>query len=276
MYGYIYKTTDLTNGKIYIGQHKSDTFVAESYVGSGRILRNIKKSLEEDGISVRERFKTELVEECNSPEELNEREIYWISYYNSMDPSIGYNLHEGGLNTIAEENGMFGRKQTEESKEKNSAYHKGTVWVTDGTVDKQVKPEQLNSYLENGFVVGRSNHKLTGKKKPQGTGDKISNSLTGVKKSEEHCRNISLAAIGRVYVTDGVVTKRVYPEEAEELIKSGFRYGRTFNSNPWCKGLTAETSEKLKEIGQKTKNTRLERNNYIPWNKGKKKSQNPQ
>lgn len=120
MYGYIYKTTDLTNGKIYIGQHKSDTFVAESYVGSGIILRNIKKSLEQSGLSVKDRFKTELIEECSSDEELNEREIYWISYYNSMDPSIGYNLHEGGLNTIAERNGMFGRHQSDESKQKKS------------------------------------------------------------------------------------------------------------------------------------------------------------
>ena len=275
MYGYIYKTTDLTNGKIYIGQHKSDTFVAESYVGSGIILRNIKKSLEQSGLSVKDRFKTELIEECSSDEELNEREIYWISYYNSMDPSIGYNLHEGGLNTIAERNGMFGRHQSDESKQKNREYHEGTVWITDGNVDKQVKPECVDTYLQNGFVLGRSNQRLDGKKLPLDVVEKISKSLSGVKKSDEHRKKLSMVAKGRVYVTNGVVTKRVYPEEAEELIKQGFRYGRIFNSNSWNKGMTAENSKKLKELGQKTRNTRLERGNYIPWNKGLKKSQNP-
>lgn len=43
MYGYIYKTTNLINGKIYIGQHKSEEYDS-SYYGSGKkILRALKK-----------------------------------------------------------------------------------------------------------------------------------------------------------------------------------------------------------------------------------------
>lgn len=158
---------------------------------------------------------------------------------------------------------------------KNREYHEGTVWITDGNVDKQVKPECVDTYLQNGFVLGRSNQRLDGKKLPLDVVEKISKSLSGVKKSDEHRKKLSMVAKGRVYVTNGVVTKRVYPEEAEELIKQGFRYGRIFNSNSWNKGMTAENSKKLKELGQKTRNTRLERGNYIPWNKGLKKSQNP-
>lgn len=37
-YGYIYKTTNLINGKIYIGQYKSNLFDSQ-YKGSGVILR---------------------------------------------------------------------------------------------------------------------------------------------------------------------------------------------------------------------------------------------
>lgn len=36
MYGYIYKTTNLINGKIYIGQHKANKFLGQSYLGSGK------------------------------------------------------------------------------------------------------------------------------------------------------------------------------------------------------------------------------------------------
>lgn len=37
MYGYVYKTTNLINGRIYIGQHKSNG-LDEQYIGSGKIL----------------------------------------------------------------------------------------------------------------------------------------------------------------------------------------------------------------------------------------------
>ena len=37
MFGYIYKTTNLINGKIYIGQHKSEVF-DNSYYGSGKLI----------------------------------------------------------------------------------------------------------------------------------------------------------------------------------------------------------------------------------------------
>lgn len=38
MYGYIYKTTDLTNGLIYVGQKHSDHFIPE-YPGSGSKIK---------------------------------------------------------------------------------------------------------------------------------------------------------------------------------------------------------------------------------------------
>ena len=38
MHGYIYKTTNLINGKIYIGQHVSQKFEPTRYIGSGAIF----------------------------------------------------------------------------------------------------------------------------------------------------------------------------------------------------------------------------------------------
>jgi len=83
----IYKTTNLVNGKVYIGRDLKNNPL---YIGSGKVfLRAIEKYR-------RENFRKEIIEQCSSVEELNEREKYWISFFNSTDKSIGYNIMEGG------------------------------------------------------------------------------------------------------------------------------------------------------------------------------------
>ena len=79
MYGYIYKTTNLVNGKIYIGQKKSTIFLGEKYLGSGIELVNAIKKYG------KENFKVELIEELPTKKKLDEREIYWIDKYNSRN-----------------------------------------------------------------------------------------------------------------------------------------------------------------------------------------------
>jgi hypothetical protein len=83
----IYKTTNLLNGKYYIGL---DTRNNPNYLGSGKIL---KQAIRKSG---RDNFKKEILEKCNTLEELRCREIYWILYYNSRDSKVGYNIAEGG------------------------------------------------------------------------------------------------------------------------------------------------------------------------------------
>jgi group I intron endonuclease len=106
MYGYIYKTTNLFNGKIYIGQHKSDVF-DENYYGSGVRFTNVFNKYGKDN------FICELLEECSSEDELNEREQYWIEHFNATDRNIGYNLMSGGYK-------VRGIKHSEETKQKIS------------------------------------------------------------------------------------------------------------------------------------------------------------
>jgi len=83
----IYKTTNLLNNKIYIGQDSNNN---PEYFGSGlQLLRAIKKYGKKN-------FKKEILEECTSRNLLDEREVYWIKFYNSVDREIGYNITEGG------------------------------------------------------------------------------------------------------------------------------------------------------------------------------------
>lgn len=67
------------------------------------------------------------------------------------------------------------------------------------------------------------------------------------------------------FYTDGIKTIKV--KDGDE-IPDGFHPGRTFKTNPWNKGLTAETDERVKANVQSTKETRLNNNSYIAWNKG--------
>lgn len=83
----IYKTTNLINGKIYIGQDRNNN---PKYIGSGKILHF---AIQKYGL---ENFNKEIIEECNSLELLNEREKYWIDFYKSTNRSIGYNITMGG------------------------------------------------------------------------------------------------------------------------------------------------------------------------------------
>lgn len=115
MYGYIYKTTNIINGKIYIGQHKSNNFLKEHYyIGSGKLL---KIAIQKYG---KENFKCELLEECDSKELLDIREKYWITYYNSTDKEIGYNISSGGNVPcmIGINNPFYGKKHSKETLEK--------------------------------------------------------------------------------------------------------------------------------------------------------------
>lgn len=90
MFGYIYKTTNLINNKIYIGQKRSDTFLEEKYLGSGHMLQ---KAVHKYG---KDNFKVELLDYAETKNELDQLEIYYIDLYNSTNVNIGYNIAKGG------------------------------------------------------------------------------------------------------------------------------------------------------------------------------------
>lgn len=78
---FIYKLTNLINGKIYIGKHMTNN-MDDHYMGSGHA---IKEAVREFG---KLNFKKEIIEHC-SKFDLNEREKFWILYYDSVN--TGYN-----------------------------------------------------------------------------------------------------------------------------------------------------------------------------------------
>jgi len=90
----IYKIQNRINGKIYIGQSRciSKRWNNHKSAHEERLLHlPLYKAFAKYGI---ENFSFEVVESCLTSE-LNEKERYWISYYNSMVPN-GYNSTPGG------------------------------------------------------------------------------------------------------------------------------------------------------------------------------------
>lgn len=78
---YIYKTTNILNNKIYIGQSSKDINV--KYFGSGLVLLKAIKKYGENN------FIKEILEYNDNKDYINEREIYWISFYDSTNRNVG-------------------------------------------------------------------------------------------------------------------------------------------------------------------------------------------
>ena len=94
---YIYKITNKINNKIYIGQvyNKSiyDRFERHIKCASANSKSYIARAIYKYG---KENFVIEQIDEASSLQELNEKEKYWIKYYQSFKHENGYNLTLGG------------------------------------------------------------------------------------------------------------------------------------------------------------------------------------
>ena len=89
-YMFVYRTTNLINGKIYIGQHSTNN-LTDGYKGSGLL---ISKALKKYG---KTNFQFEIIEFSNSRVYLDQLEKNLIKEHEALNNSIGYNLHQGGL-----------------------------------------------------------------------------------------------------------------------------------------------------------------------------------
>jgi len=110
-YGFIYITTNMINGKKYIGQ-KMFRVSWQNYLGSGTyFLRSVKNYGKEN-------FHREIIAIAYSKEELNELEIEFIKLHNAVKSKDYYNISYGG------EASMSGLSMSEEAKRKISEARK--------------------------------------------------------------------------------------------------------------------------------------------------------
>lgn len=114
----VYKILNIVNNKLYIGSttlgsgKRFKKHVADSLANKDNYP--IHQAIKEFGES---NFKVDIIEFCNSLDEMNEREAFYIATLGTTNPEIGYNRKSGG--------GV--RFQSEESKQKIGDIHRGKV-----------------------------------------------------------------------------------------------------------------------------------------------------
>jgi group I intron endonuclease len=201
---YIYKTTNLINGKIYVGKKESD--FDPSYLGSGLL---INKAILKYGI---ENFIVEQIDDSESVEDLNKKEKFWISELCAQDIAIGYNICEGGEGGDTFSN----NPNKEEIRKKHSLANKGRIhteearknmsnarlgWVpTDETRKRMSASQKGNSNKKNKTVSseGRANiaKGKIGQKCTEETRLKMSAAHKGRIITDEHRQKISASKKG--------------------------------------------------------------------------------
>jgi group I intron endonuclease len=140
--GIIYCIHNLTTGKKYIGQtvEKLQRRVFRHFrtINETKISRAIQKYSKYN-------FVYGIVEEVEDTNLLDEREKYWIQYYDTVND--GFNIKEGGkcsrgfkqsqISIEKRRQKLLGKTLSEEHKQKISKAHKGKV-LSKETVDKMI------------------------------------------------------------------------------------------------------------------------------------------
>lgn len=192
-------TTNLANGKKYIGLHRGSD---DSYIGSGTLL---KRSIKKYG---KNNFVKEVIDTATTLEHASILERYYILLYNAVESDCFYNLSFGGEQ-------IKGRLHSKETLKKQS--------------DSLKLRYKLDPTLRH--KVGKSNR---GKPILEKTKSALIRSNTGRKITEETRNKMKQRAVAR-YDADG----SLYPElihENGEIIKSGKNISRLASELKISKG----------------------------------------
>lgn len=229
MYGYVYKTTNLINGKIYIGQHKSETF-DDVYLGSGKYLKNAINKYGENN------FIVEVIEWAEDKNSLNVLEKRWIRFYRNKNCAM-YNIADGGEGgDVFTGLSDIDKKRITEKLRKNSYF---------ATISKEDSKKMRERAWETRRKNGNDKFSLEYRKKlsdahkghvvSDTTKEKLSKINTGKKLTDEHKKKISVSNIGKHIMT---------PENRERM--SEYAKLRTKDKNSFYgKHHSEETKKKI-------------------------------
>lgn len=197
MFYLVYKTTNLIDGKYYIGCHQTDS-LEDGYIGSGKHLKRAIKKYGKDN------FKREIIHQASSKEEMFEMEKTLVSESLVNDP-MSYNLKIGGSGGNPGLVGAFsGRKHTQETKEKIRL-----------SAASQVMTEETRKLLSTNNWAKRD---------PDAHREHM-RKIARIPKTAEHNAKVAAANIGKILVNNGTVAKRIDKNQLSEYEKLGWTKG---------------------------------------------------
>lgn len=215
MYGYVYITTNLLNGKKYIGQHKAITF-DNKYIGSGIYL---SKAIAKYG---RTNFICEILESCDTKDELDEKEIYWIGKFNAVESENFYNISIGGtggdLGYSANQKRsktITGHVVSDDTKQKmsksalgHSVSHETRQKLRQANLGKKISEETKQKMRKS--MVGKNVGDANGAKKPEIREKlKLLNSGENNPNFGKHWYNNGIICVSAYVCPDGFVSGRL-------------------------------------------------------------------
>lgn len=168
-YGFIYITTNIKNGKQYIGQTYYRDKMDPNYFGSGKA---IKRAIKKNGI---ESFTREIIFEAFDKDGLDWAETYFIKIYDAVKSRKFYNISPGGRASL----GFTGKTHTPERNaklsEKMLQYHPRAKPITVENVEYKTiadaikhlgfSASKIQKWVETGIHPLNQIHGQTGVKK---------------------------------------------------------------------------------------------------------------
>jgi len=272
-YGYVYLIIDQKHNKVYIGQKKGKVEDSLDYYGSGARIRNIIKSR---GVYLLNKI---ILGVCYNKQELKGCEKECKYFFDAWNPLVGYNIavnDNGGdnftyhpdkekykknlsISCIGEKNGFYGRKHTnetkekigkantnrkftEESKKKMGDSHKGRKHTEESK--KKMRDSQKGKVSK---FKGKTYEEMYGVEKAKNLKEQKSKARIGIARSEDTKRKISES---RKYLTDEArrnmsisqknkkptrwmkkdsISKMVLIENIQIFLDTGWKFGRILN-----------------------------------------------
>ena len=261
--GNIYKFENKLNGKIYIGQSRCIERRYADHVYCKTPMYELDRAIKKYGIEnfnydILETFNTSNLDEVNKW--MDEREEYYIKFYNSLNPN-GYNLlsnrHHPEFSEITrkriseacagEKNGFYSKQHSEETRKKMSVSakkrgnnHPDFIKTPEMIEKWKISIKKYRENLTDEQKIKISNNQKASHKKWK---DSLSeeelkewNKTRSKKIKETKQKQIKEGTLvcsikGKKAINNGIIGKKVLPEEVDKYLQEGWKLGALWNKH---------------------------------------------